>query len=109
MAGEQKLQTKILEWLKDHGFWAVKIIVSSRTGTMDIIACSPRGRFVGIEVKHGANKPSALQSYHVKEVQERGGIAFVTWDLETVIFHLQKEIKDGTTTEKEKRGGTFLL
>lgn len=108
MAGEQALQTKILEWLKDHGFWAVKIIVSSRAGTMDIIACSPKGRFVGIEVKYGANKPSALQSYHVKEVQDRGGIAFVTWDLQTVIYKLQGEIKDGTAKE-EKRSGDFLL
>lgn len=108
MAGEQKLQTKILEWLKDHNFWAIKVIVSSKTGTMDIIACSPKGRFVGIEVKLGANKPSALQSYNVAEVKKRNGIAFVTWDLETVIFHLQGEL-NGATTKEEKRGGTFLL
>lgn len=92
MAGEQKLQTKILKWLKDNGFWATKIIVCSVSGTMDIIACSPRGRFVGIEVKYGANTASALQKHHIEEVQRRGGIAFVTWDLETVIFHLQGEI-----------------
>lgn len=104
---EQKLQTKILAWLKDHDFWAVKIIVSSRAGTMDIIACSPKGRFVGIEVKWGANKPSELQSYHIAQVAKRGGIAFVAWDLETVVFKLQGELNEQKTAEK--RGGTFLL
>jgi len=107
MAGEQKLQTKILEWLKDHGFWAIKVIVSSRTGTPDILACSPKGRFVAIEVKHGANKPSALQSYNVAEVAKRDGIAFVAWDLQTVIYKLQGELNEQTA--KEKRGGNFLL
>lgn len=92
MAGEQKLQAKILKWLKDNGFWATKIIVCSVSGTMDIIACSPKGRFVGVEVKYGANTASTLQKHHIEEVKRRGGIAFVTWDLETVIFHLQGEI-----------------
>ena len=107
MAGEQQLQTKILEWLKAHGFWAIKVVVSSKTGTPDILACSPKGRFIAIEVKYGANKPSALQSYNVSEVAKRGGIAFVTWDLQTVIYKLQGELNEQTA--KEKRGGTFLL
>lgn len=108
MAGEQQLQTKIMEWLKNHGFWAIKVVVSSKTGTPDILACSPKGRFIAIEVKYGANKPSALQSYNVAEVAKRGGIAFVTWDLQTVVYKLQGEL-NGTTAQEEKRGGTFLL
>lgn len=107
MAGEQQLQTKILEWLKAHGFWAIKVVVSSKTGTPDILACSPKGRFVAIEVKYGANKPSALQSYNVAEVAKRGGVAFVTWDLQTVIYKLQGELNEQAA--KEKRGGNFLL
>lgn len=106
---EQALQTKIMKWLKEHGFWAVKVIVSSHSGTMDIVACSPKGKFVGIEVKYGANKPSELQKYHIKEVEKRNGIAFVTWDLETVIFKLQDEIIDDTAKEPKKQSGTFLL
>ena len=91
MAGESKLQTKIIKHLKKHGCWVIKVIVSSVDGTMDIIACSPTGRFIGIEVKYGDNKPSALQSYHVKEVHDRGGIAFITWDMETTIERLHHE------------------
>lgn len=107
MAGEQKLQTKILSWLKDNGFWCIKVIVSNKAGTMDIIACAPTGRFVGIEVKYGVNTASALQKYHIEEVLKRNGIAFVTWDLETVIFKLKGELDD--TIKESNNTQTFLL
>lgn len=109
MAGESKLQTKILEWLKQNGFWCIKVIVSSHAGTMDIIACSPKGRFVGVEVKYGANKPSALQSYHIKEVVARNGIAFVAWDLQTVIYKLSGELTSEKPKEQQQPVGKFLL
>ena len=89
---EQKLQKKIINWLKANGFWVFKTIACNRKGIMDIIACSPRGRFIGIEVKYGANQPSKLQSWNIQEVTKLGGYAFVTWDLETVIYHLRQEL-----------------
>jgi Holliday junction resolvase-like predicted endonuclease len=89
---EQKTQAKILDWLEANGFYAVKTIVSNKKGTLDIIACSPKGRYVAIEVKFGANTLSKLQAYNIKRVRERNGIAFVTWDLETVINELQCEL-----------------
>jgi Holliday junction resolvase-like predicted endonuclease len=89
---EQKTQAKILDWLEANSFYAVKTIVSNKKGTLDIIACSPKGRYVAIEVKFGANTLSKLQAYNIKRVRERNGIAFVTWDLETVINKLQCEL-----------------
>lgn len=89
---EGAVQGKILKWLQDNNFWCFKTIVCSTNGIMDVIACSPKGRFVGIEVKYGSGKPSELQKYHIEEVKRRNGIAFVAWDLETVIYHLQDEI-----------------
>lgn len=109
MAGEQKLQTKILGWLKDNGFWAVKITVASKAGTPDILACSPKGRLVGIEVKYGPNKPSKLQEYHVAQINELGGIAFVTWDLETVIYKLSGELSEKEEPKSNSKSGSFLL
>lgn len=103
---EQATQTKILKWLNTHNFWCFKTIVSSHKGIMDIVGCTPKGTFFGIEVKYGANKPSKLQSYHVEQVQLRGGIAFVAWDLETVIAKLQGEIADVKKPEKSKQ---FIL
>lgn len=93
MAGEARLQTKILEWLKANGFYAIKTIVCNVNGVADILACSPKGRFVAVEVKYGDNKASKLQLFNINQVNDRGGIAFVAWDLETVIHNLQGELK----------------
>lgn len=102
---ETALQTKILEWLKKHHFYAIKVIVSSVNGTSDILACSPKGRFIAIEVKQGSNTASALQNEYIAQVNMRGGIGFVTWDLQTVIANLIDEIEggyDGTDEESEE-------
>lgn len=85
---EQKLQKQIIDWLKTNGYWVVKVIVANRSGIPDIIACSPEGMLVAIEVKYGSNKASPLQEYNIAEINKRKGIAFVTWDLDTVIAKL---------------------
>lgn len=86
---EQKLQKKILDWLKDHGFYTVKTITCNKKGVPDILACAPNGTFVAIEVKYGPNKPSKLQEYNIAEINDRNGLAFVAWDLSTVIERLK--------------------
>ena len=88
---EQKVQAKILKWLNDKGFYTVKTIVSNKKGVPDILACSPQGRFVAIEVKYGANKASKLQEYNIQQIKKRGGFAIVCWDLETLVNQLHKE------------------
>lgn len=82
---EQAIQAKIIKFLVAKGFDVVKIIRCNRNGVSDIIACAPDGRFWAIEVKCGNNKPSALQEHYVSEILKRKGVAFVTWDLETVM------------------------
>lgn len=104
---EGAVQGKIMKWLQQHNFWCFKTIVCSTNGIMDIIACSPKGRFVGIEVKYGTGRPSELQKYHIEEAKRRGGIAFVAWDLETVICMLQGELAD--IPEKPKSDEQPLL
>lgn len=85
---EQRLQKKILDWLKANNYYAFKTIQCNRAGIADIIGCTPHGYFFAIEVKWGKNKASALQKYNVDEVKKRGGISFVAYDLETVITKL---------------------
>jgi hypothetical protein len=46
------------------------------SGTPDILACL-QGRFVGIEVKAGYNKPTALQVQALRRIEEAGGVALV--------------------------------
>ena len=87
---EQKLQKKILDWLKKNGFYTIKIVVANRKGIPDIVGCTPCGKFFAIEVKVGSNKASRLQEYNVKEINKRYGIAFVAYNLETVKEHLNE-------------------
>lgn len=87
---EQKLQKKIIDWLAKKDYYVVKTITCNRKGVPDILACSPSGQFVGIEVKYGANTASELQKYNLAEIEKRGGTAILAWDLETVIARLTK-------------------
>lgn len=106
---ETAIQTKIIDWLHANHFHAIKVIVSSVDGTSDIIACSPKGRFIAIEVKQGANTASALQEEFITQVINRGGIGFVTWDLQTVIAKLAKETRGGYTGESAETNKDVYL
>lgn len=81
---EQKIQKQILDYLKAEGYYSIKTIVSNRKGVPDIIACSPGGTFVAIEVKFGSNKASKLQEWNIQEINKRGGLAFVAYSLDEV-------------------------
>jgi len=85
---ESKLQAKILKWLKANGFYVFKTIVCNRNGVPDIIGCTPKGRFFAIEVKYGANKASKLQEWNLSEINARGGIGILAYDLDIVIESL---------------------
>lgn len=59
-----------------HGF--------GRSGVPDIVACV-NGRFLAIECKAGANKPTALQVREIEAIRSSNGIAVVVneqnWDM----------------------------
>ncbi|AWD90281.1 VRR-NUC domain-containing protein [Dickeya phage Amaethon] len=109
MGAETRLQSKIIDWLTTHHFKAIKVIVSSVSGTCDIIACSPKGRYIAIEVKWGSNTTSALQDEFIEQINKRDGIAFATWDLETVIARLSGEIDGGYDGSDEQEDGPVFL
>ena len=85
---ESVLQKKILTWLQANGYYAIKVEKANRAGVPDILACAS-GRFIGLEIKIGNNKPSALQESHIRQINEANGIAKVVWSLEEVkeLFH----------------------
>lgn len=87
MPTEQRLQKKIIDLLNTHGYSVFKVISANRRGISDIIACSPQGRFVAIEVKRPGklSTVSALQRIYLDEVNDHGGIAFATDSMDTVI------------------------
>lgn len=104
---EQKIQTKILDWLHDNGFYAIKVVVASRSGTSDIVACSPRGRFVAIEVKKPGGMVSKLQTHNLEEIRLRKGIAFVAYDVDDVKQNLKGELNGSinSTANSTTRSG----
>lgn len=76
---EQYIQTKILKHLKANGFVACKSIVMNRAGILDIIACSPFGKYWEIEVKTPQGVASKLQEARVKKLKENGAVAFIAY------------------------------
>ena len=50
---EQAIQKEILDFLRSEGFLAIKqnnIGIYARAGIPDIVACTKKGKFIGIEV-----------------------------------------------------------
>ena len=95
---EQQLQSNIIKYLKAQGYYVVKVIESSKRGTPDVLACSPTGGFVAIEVKAPGKLKGVtpLQYFHLAEVTKRGGVAFAADSLDTVkeiIFSPQTELE----------------
>ena len=87
MAAEKNFENKIKDFLKDHGCWFLKYwggAAYTKSGIPDILACC-NGKFLGIEVKAKNGKPSELQLYNLKKIDESGGFAILLYpdDFET--------------------------
>lgn len=78
MAQEKNFENKIKQYLKNNDYYFVKYFANRMTkvGVPDILACV-NGSFLGIEVKSSTGKPSELQIYNVKTINECGGFAVI--------------------------------
>lgn len=86
MAKEQDIQTSIMNYISSIGGLPIKfnnIGIYAKAGVSDILACV-KGRFVAIEVKRPGKKPTALQSIFIEAINQIGGIAFWTDNLDDV-------------------------
>jgi len=95
---EKDLQKGILDYLRSLKYEAFKFpsvgiyrkatdsyIRQPKRGISDIIACSPVGQFVAIEVKTKGNNASPEQLEFLNEIRKRGGIAILAYSLDDVI------------------------
>ena len=75
---EALVKDKVHRILKAAEAYAVNYIGGqyAKAGTPDILACI-EGRFVGIEVKAGKNKPTMLQISALRHIDSAGGLALV--------------------------------
>lgn len=81
---EAILQKEILSYLEAVECPAYNIIIASKSGVSDIIACV-YGKFCAIEVKVGNNTASELQKVKQYKVVQAGGYAIIARSLEDVI------------------------
>lgn len=65
-----------------------RFIKLAKAGTADVTGCSKDGRFIAVEAKIKPNKPTDLQLAYLNEIERRGGIAFVAYDLDDVMKRL---------------------
>ena len=83
---EKAVKDKVVGILKDEGVYYFFPATHGygRSGVPDIIACVD-GKFLAIECKAGANKPTALQVREIERIRKAGGVAVVAneenWDM----------------------------
>jgi len=85
---EQKIQTKIMAWLKSIHAVCNKTVGMSKAGWPDIICCF-KGRFIGIEVKRPGMKPTPLQDFKMAEIELAGGIVGVATSVDDAKYLLK--------------------
>ena len=81
---ESTVQSSIQKWLKDNGWFTIKIIMASKNGIPDLMAIK-NGRTIFIEVKNEIGKLSKIQEYRIKEMQQHGA--------EVIVARSKEEIK----------------
>ena len=69
---EQQIQAKLIKELEANGYYVVKLIRTNKNGIPDLIAIPKDSDVRFIEVKKPGNKPSKLQEYRMKELNNFG-------------------------------------
>ena len=89
MRPEQKIQAKIMEYLKSKGAYRVKVDAASVAGVPDILVCY-KAMFIGIEVKKSkSSQPTELQLENINMIRQAGGLADVVSSLPEVDWLLR--------------------
>lgn len=69
---EQQIQTKRIKQLEADGYYVIKLIKTNKNGIPDLVALSPDGDILFVEVKRPTGKLSELQKYRLKELNSLG-------------------------------------
>ena len=78
MTPEGKVKEVVKKFLKEKGIYYIMPATGGygSSGAPDIVVCH-KGKFYGLEVKSGANKPTALQMDNLNRIEKNGGYAIV--------------------------------
>lgn len=107
---ERELVKACLDYLTLRGYVAIRsnagliVIPTDRgkkravrlspQGTPDIVACSPRGRFIAVECKTERGKVSSEQSVFLERLKERGAFVFVVRSVDELDLQI-KQMEEG--------------
>ena len=69
---EQQIQSKRIKDLEAQGYYVIKLIRTNKNGIPDLLAIPPNSDVLFSEVMRPGQKPSKLQEYRMKELNEHG-------------------------------------
>ena len=69
---ESKVQKSLIDELERKGFYVIKLSVTNKNGIPDIVALPKGCGAVFYEVKQKGKKPSKLQEFRIKELNNHG-------------------------------------
>jgi len=81
MAQEKNFENRVKAFLKEHGAWVLKYwggAAYTKSGVPDLLVCFC-GLFLGIELKAPNGKPSDLQLYNLRQIEQAGGIGILLY------------------------------
>ena len=90
---EQDIQKDMLKFLEKKGILAIKhnnIGIYARAGVPDILCCSNKGIFIGIEVKRPGEIPKPHQQAFIDTINSLGGISFYATSVKDIEDNLKK-------------------
>lgn len=86
---EKQFEKQVKEFLKSHNIWFTKIWGGGfqKSGIPDLICCV-NGHFVAIEIKGPNGKPTELQKYNIKKINECNGTGVILYPEQFETFKL---------------------
>jgi len=78
MKTETEEQTAVVRWLEARGYVVVRVVAASKAGVADLVACTPDGRFLAVEMKKEVGGVSSgLQKVFLAKVAKNKGLSLV--------------------------------
>lgn len=69
---EQQVQSKLIKELESKGYYVIKLVKTNKNGIPDLIAIPKDSDVEFYEVKKHNGKPTKLQEYRIKELNNHG-------------------------------------
>ncbi len=88
---ESQLQSKIIERLKSHGWYVVKLIQTNVNGIPDLM-CIRKGNVIFLEVKREGGELTPLQEHRIKQLNSFGVYARMVDKIEDINVHCHKDL-----------------